>query len=123
MNKTIVRSFEDLNVYQRAYVLALDVHKRTLVFPKHEQYALADQMRRASKSICANVAEGFAKQRASSPEFKRFVVMALGSSDEMRVWISFAVDLGYLESEVASKLKEEYVIVSRMLNGLKEKWT
>jgi four helix bundle protein len=60
-----VRSFRDLIVYQRAYGLSLQIHKASLGFPKMEQYALADQMRRASKSICGNIAEGFAKQRAS----------------------------------------------------------
>ncbi|HEX6000395.1 MAG TPA: four helix bundle protein [Hyphomicrobiaceae bacterium] len=64
-----VRSFRDLKVYQDAYSVSLAIHKMTLGFPKMEQYALADQMRRASKSICANIAEGFAKQRASSADF------------------------------------------------------
>ena len=59
---SVVRSFHDLDVYQKAYQLSLDIHKATLGFPKLEQFALADQMRRASKSICANLAEGFAKQ-------------------------------------------------------------
>jgi len=51
---SVVRSFHDLDVYQKAYQLSLDIHKATLGFPKLEQFALADQMRRASKSICAN---------------------------------------------------------------------
>ncbi len=80
-----VRSFRDLDVYQRAYRISLDVHKATVEFPWMEQYALADQMRRASKSICANVFEGFARQRSSSAEFRRFIMMAVGSSDEMKV--------------------------------------
>ena len=74
-----VRSFRDLDVYQRAYRVSLDVHKVTLGFPKMEQYALANQMRRASKSICANIAEGFAKQRASPAEFRRYLMIAVGS--------------------------------------------
>lgn len=67
-----VRSFRDLIVYQNAYRLSLEIHKATLGFPKMEQYGLADQMRRSSKSICGNIAEGFAKQRRSSAEFRRF---------------------------------------------------
>ena len=59
----IVRSFEDLEVFQRSYQLALELHKRSLTFPRIEQYALADQVRRASKSICANLAEGFARRQ------------------------------------------------------------
>ncbi|WP_263498206.1 four helix bundle protein [Mesorhizobium sp. CA13] len=56
-----IKRARDLDVYRRAYAVSLDVHKATLVFPKMEQYALADQMRRSSKAICANLAEGFAK--------------------------------------------------------------
>ena len=82
-----VRSFEDLEVFQRAYRLALDVHEASLRFPKHEQSELARQLRRASKSVCANIAEGFAKQRTSSAEFGRYLSIGIGSADEMRVWI------------------------------------
>ncbi len=53
-----IRGFEDLEVFRRAYKLALEVHRESLKFPAVEQYALADQMRRASKSICVNLAEG-----------------------------------------------------------------
>ena len=121
-NDTIVRSFEDLEVYQRAYRLALELHKFSLQFPKIEQFALADQIRRASKSICSNIAEGFARQRSSSPDFHRFIVLALGSSDEMKVWLSFCSDLGYIPKQEAERLREEYSIVARMLHGLKNKW-
>jgi four helix bundle protein len=111
-----------LDVYQRAYGLALELHKTSLKFPKIEQFALADQIRRASKSICANIAEGFARQRSSSADFHRFIVLALGSSDEMKVWLSFCADLGYVPAEDAKRLREDYSIVARMLHGLKNKW-
>ena len=67
------RRFEDLEVFRRAYRLSLEVHRASLEFPRIEQFALADQIRRASKSICANIAEGFGKQRQSRTEFHRFV--------------------------------------------------
>jgi len=118
----VVRSFEDLEVYQRAYRLALELHKSSLEFPQIEQFALADQIRRASKSVCGNIAEGFARQRSSSADFHRFVVLALGSSDEMKVWLSFCSDLGYISEADAKRLRNEYSIVARMLNGLKNKW-
>ena len=120
--QTVVRSFEDLEVYRRAYRLALELHKASLKFPRIEQFALADQIRRASKSVCGNIAEGFARQRSSSGDFHRFVVLALGSSDEMKVWLSFCADLGYVSEEDAKRLRGEYSIVARMLNGLKNKW-
>ncbi len=92
-----VVSFEDLEVFQRAYRLSLEVHRKSLEMPKIEQQALADQMRRASKSICSNLAEGYGRQKQSKAEFKRFVWMAIGSSDEMRVWARYALDLGYID--------------------------
>ncbi len=101
-NANFVKSYDDLVVYQKAYVLSLEVHKKSLEFPKIEQFALADQVRRASKSICANIAEGFSKQRLSSPEFKRFLGIAIGSSDEMKVWLSYCRDLGYVAADVAA---------------------
>jgi hypothetical protein len=67
-----VEAFEDLDVFRRAYRLSLDVHRKSLEFPPLEQRALADQLRRASKSICANIAEGFSRQGRSAAEFKRF---------------------------------------------------
>ena len=120
--EAIVRSFEDLEVYQRSYKLALELHKLSLLFPKIEQYALADQIRRASKSVCANIAEGFARQRSSSADFHRFIILALGSSDEMKVWLSFCSDLNYVSAEDVKQLREEYSIVARMLHGLRNKW-
>ena len=95
--KSEVSSFEDLEVFQRAYRISLDLHRASLQFPKVEQFGgLADQMRRASKSICANVAEGFGKQRQSNAEFKRYLLMAIGSADEMQVWVKYCADLEYL---------------------------
>jgi four helix bundle protein len=88
--------FEDLEVFRRAYKVSLDVHRASLQMPRIEQYALADQLRRASKSICANLAEGFGKQRQSQAEFRRFIQMSMGSADEMRVWIRYCMDLGYI---------------------------
>ena len=89
-------SFEDLEVFKRAYRLSLAVHRQSLSFPKIEQRALGDQVRRASKSIPANIAEGFGKQRQSAAEFKRFLMVAVGSADEMRVWLRYCLDLGYI---------------------------
>ena len=120
--QTVIHSFEDLEVYRRSYRLALLIHKASLNFPKIEQFALADQVRRASKSICANIAEGFARQRASSADFRRFIVLALGSSDEMKVWLSFCFDLGYVTAEEAKRFRNEYSEIARMLHGLMNSW-
>src|SRR5215470_10397942 len=96
MDESRAKSFEDLEVFQRAYRISLEVHRMSLDFPRNEQFALADQVRRASKSICANIAEGFGRQGYSQGEFKRFLMIAMGSADEMRVWSRYCLDLGYI---------------------------
>ncbi len=58
----MIGSFEELEAFKRAYRISLEIHRASLEFPQIEQRALADQIRRASKSICANIAEGFGKQ-------------------------------------------------------------
>ena len=112
------RGFEDLEVFRRAYRVSLEVHRASLEFPAIEQRALADQIRRASKSICANLAEGFGRQLVSKPEFRRFVMMALGSADEMQVWTIYCRDLGYIDERTADRWRGEYQEIARMLTGL-----
>ena len=116
-------SFEDLEVFQRAYRISLDLHRVSLQFPKVEQFGgLADQMRRASKSICGNVAEGFGKQRRSNAEFKRYLLMAIGSADEMQVWLKYCSDLEYIDRNTCERWRDEYRQIARMLQGLYTKW-
>lgn len=116
------RRFKDLAVYQKAFSSSLEIHQATLNFPKTEQYGgLADQMRRASKGICANLAEGFAKQQGSKPEFKRFVLMAIGSAHEMQVWIDYTVALNYADPKIVSEWAAQYDEIVRMLQSLYSK--
>jgi four helix bundle protein len=111
-------SFEDLNVFQRAYKISLEIHKTSLSLPQNEQRALADQMRRASKSICANIAEGYGKRGQSVQDFKRFLAIAIGSADEMRLWSRYCLDLGYIEQTIWQRWRNEYHQIAKMLQGL-----
>ncbi len=111
-------AFEDLEVFQRSYRISLEIHRISLEFPKIEQYALGDQVRRASKSIPANIAEGFGKQKQSRTEFRRFLMIAMGSADEMRVWCRYCLDLGYIEETVWKRWRDEYHEIAKMLQGL-----
>ena len=121
--KSEIASFEDLEVFQRAYRISLDLHRASLQFPKVEQFGgLADQMRRASKSICGNIAEGFGKQRHSNAEFKRYLLMAIGSADEMQVWVKYCSDLEYVDQTACERWRDEYRQIARMLQGLYTKW-
>src|SRR5947207_2097428 len=117
-----VSTVEDLEVFKRAYAVSLDLHQASLQFPKIEQFGgLADQMRRASKSICANLAEGFGKQRQSNLEFKRYLLMAIGSADEMQVWLKYCADLEYIDQTMCAHWRDEYRQIARMLQSLHSK--
>lgn len=116
-----IKRAKDLEVYKRAYAVSLPVHRATLAFPKIEQYALADQLRRSSKAICANLAEGFAKQTHSRPEFARFISMAMGSCSEVETWISYALDLEYISQAQCDEWLEAYARIQGMLINLREK--
>ena len=119
----MVRSVEDLEVFRRAYRLSLELHRLSLELPRIEQFALADQLRRASKSICANLTEGFAKQSHSAAEYRRYVVTAMGSSDETQLWLRYCVDLGYVDGERGKRWMSDFAEISRMLRGLYASWS
>ncbi len=123
MVERAIERVEDLEVFRRAYRLSLEVHRASLGFPRIEQFALADQIRRASKSICANLAEGFAKQSYSAAEYRRYLLAAIGSSDEVQLWLRYCIDLGYVEDVMGRKWIEAYVEISKMLRGLHTSWS
>ena len=117
-----IRNGEDFDVFKRAYALSLDLHRASLSFPKIEQYGgLADQLRRASKSVCSLIVEGQGRQLASPREFGRYLVMALGSAEEAKLWCRYATDLGYVEVDKAEAWREELGHIIRMLQGLRSK--
>ena len=115
------RDVWELDVFRRSYQLSLGVHRVSHTWPKHEQYGgIADQLRRASKSVCALLAEGMGRQAGSDVEFRRFVVMALGSAEEAKLWCRYAEDLGYLDPAVATTWQREFTELVRMLQGLRK---
>ena len=119
-----IRQVEDLEVFRKAYQKSLEIHHQTLAFPKIEQYGgIGDQVRRASKGICASLAEGFGKQSHSKAEFKRYISIAIGSADEIRLWLSYAADLGYLTKVQVKIHRNDYQVIAKMLTGLHRNWS
>lgn len=112
------QSVWDLLVFQKAYQAAFEVHRLASSFPREERFELTSQLRRSSKGICANLAEGRGRQQGSTAEFRRYVLMALGSTDETLLWCQFAKDLGYLSEQQHQELERAYSEIARMLNGL-----
>jgi len=116
-----IRSFRDLEVFERSRALQAPIYKLTQAFPDIEKYDLADQMRRACKSVPANIAEGYAK-RDSVKEFKRYLRVAMASANEMEVHLETARDLGYITPELAARYVQEYQVIGKQLHRLIENW-
>lgn len=100
----MIKSFNDLEVYQLSYSIAIDIFTLSRSFPKEERYSLTDQMVRASRSIAANVAEGWGK-RIYENDFKRHLVYAMGSLEETKVWLRFSIDCKYIGEEAFEQLE------------------
>ena len=112
----MLRSYKDLQVWQKAYQLCLEVYKATGEFPKHELYGITAQLRRAAVSIPSNIAEGYG--RKTTKEYIQFLYIAYGSSCELETQILLSGDLGYLSPEVLKKLQDGIAEVERMLKAL-----
>jgi len=117
----VVRTYSDLLVYKQAYRLALDVSKVTKVFPRQEQFEMGRQIRNCSRSVAANIVEGWAK-RNSAAEFKRHLMIAIGECAETKFWIDLAADEGFVEAKRAGKLGSEYGKLGFMLHKLWKEW-
>ena len=116
-----IQSCRDLDVFNLAYTLAMEVFRLATRFPKEERYALVDQMRRSSRGVCGNIVEGFAKRRYAKV-FKSSLNDALGESEETKLWLDFALDCEYASADEHKKLTVGYGQVSAMLWTLMTKW-
>jgi four helix bundle protein len=112
-----LRGHRDLKVFQLAYRLAMEIFHLSKRFPREEVYSLTDQIRRSSRSVAANLAEGFRKQR-----YPNMLVNKLtdcdGEATETQVWLDFALECGYLSNENHDQLTDGYEEVGRMLSGM-----
>lgn len=114
-----MRDYRDLKVWEKAHQLTLDVYRGTQSFPKEELFGLTSQIRRASVSIEANLAEGCG--RRSDGEMGRFIQIAMGSGTELSCHLLLARDLGLMKAEEYSGLYERVTEVLRMLSALSHK--
>src|SRR6266540_2056897 len=109
--------YRDLKVYQKAYHFAMAIFNMSKTFPKEERFSLTDQIRRSSRSVVANIAEGFRKR-----QYPKMFVSKLADSDgeatETQVWLDFARDCNYLRLEKHTELIKGYEEVGRMLGTM-----
>jgi four helix bundle protein len=92
-----------------------------LKFPDYEKFDLASQLRRAAKSVPANIAEGYGKRR-SAKEFQAYLTNAMGSAMEIEVHLQIALELEYIQQAEFDYLSEEYKIIGRQLYKLIDHW-
>ncbi len=112
----MIKGFQDLRVWQQAKSFTVQVYKITRSFPKEETYGLSDQMRRASNSICANIAEGFS--RFHTKDKVKFYYNARGSVSESTSHVLVANELKYLSSEAAAEMNLQLENIKQMINGM-----
>jgi four helix bundle protein len=109
-----IRKHTELEVYKKAQKAAMEVFQATKGFPKEETYSLTDQMRRSSRSVCANLAEAWRKRRYKA-SFIAKLSDAESEAAETQVWIEFAVKCRYLERDCGTSIYRTYDEILRML--------
>jgi four helix bundle protein len=102
-----ITKHEDLEVYQLAFNAAVQIQEISANFPKEERYSLTDQIRRSSRSVCANIAEAFYKRKYPN-YFNSNLTIALAEGGETRVWLDFAKRFNYLDSSLYDCLIKDY---------------
>jgi four helix bundle protein len=107
MEKRLIRTHQDLDVYQKAFEIAMQIFRASRLFPKEERYSLTDQIRRSSRSVCANLAEAWRKRR-----YEAFFVNKLSDAEaeaaETQVWLEFSIECGYLNGDAGRELLQSY---------------
>lgn len=112
-----MQGHKSLKVFQSAYRLAMEIFHLTKTFPSEERYSLTDQIRRSSRSVPANIAEGYRK-RQYPKMFVNKLSDADGEATETQVWLEFSRDCGYLSNETCQKLLNDYEEIGRMLGSM-----
>lgn len=116
MKNERIKSFQDLEIWQLAHKLVLEIYSLVNEFPKKEEFRLTPQMIRAAISIPANIAEGMG--RFSTKEFIHYLLITRGSLEEVRYYIILAKDLSYINSTTYDSLIESIIILGKKVNSL-----
>lgn len=111
------QGYQDLKVYQLAYQLAIQIFQLSKKFPKEETYSLTDQIRRSSRSVCANIAEGYRK-RIYPNHFRSKMTDADSECSETMVWLDFAKNCEYISENKHDQLFSKYEEVGKMLGTM-----
>ena len=107
--------FKELLAYQKAFSLAMEIKNCSDSFPKEEKYSLTDQIRRSSRSVCANMAEAYRKRRYVN-HFISKLTDCDGENSETSVWIDFAFECNYISAEIYNNFKHKSEEVGKLIN-------
>ena len=110
-----MRNFRELQIWQKSHQFTLRTYLFTKSYPKEELFGLTSQMRRSSSSIPSNIAEGCG--RNTNPDFKRFLVIASGSSAELEYQLILSKDLNYISEKTFKELEIELIEIRKMLHS------
>jgi four helix bundle protein len=112
----VIRSHEELDVYRLAFDGAMQIFEVSRGFPREETYSLTDQVRRSSRSVCANLAEAWRKRRYEAA-FVSKLNDAESEAAETQTWIRFAVACGYLTEQAGERLHQSYDhVIGKLVN-------
>lgn len=117
MNTNLNQGFKSLNVYKLAFQLAIEIFEITKRFPSSEKFELTSQIRRSSRSVCSNIAEGYRKRKYPK-HFSSKMTDANGEASESEVWLDFAEHFDYLSKEECNTLCIRYEEVGRILGSM-----
>ncbi len=114
-----IEHFRDLEVYQKAFAAAMKIYEITKKFPEDERYSLTSQIRKASRSVCSNIAEAWRKRKYIAV-FKNKLTDAMQEASETQCWLEFSLACKYINSTMFSKLDDEYEQIILMLNSMEK---
>jgi len=115
--KKKLRHFRDLEVYRRSFDAAMSIFQMTKAFPKEERYSLVDQIRKSSRSVCANLAEGWRKRRYLAV-FKNKITDSMMEASETQCWLEFCLACQYIKKSDFNDLDNDYEQIIAMLNSM-----
>jgi len=124
MNSERIHNYKELRIYQHAFDAAMFIFGKTKSFPTEEKYSMVDQIRRSSRSVCANIAEAWRKRR-----YKAAFIAKLNDVEseacETQVWIDLALRCGYIDQNISEKIEKSYdQIIGQAVRMIEkpEKW-
>ena len=115
-----IRTVRDLNVYRKAFDSAMEIFELTKKFPKEETYSLTDQIRRASRSVCSNLSEGWRKRRYKAVFLNKLTDSGQEAA-ETQTWLEFSLHCKYIDEDTFQRLDDSYEHIFAMLNMMEKK--